>query len=86
MKKPAAWIDVVSEHEAEGPLAEIYDRIKDKDTGHVDNILKIHSLHPETLDDHLVLYRRLMFGTSKLKRAEREMLAVVVSSINECHY
>jgi alkylhydroperoxidase family enzyme len=32
------------------------------------------------------LYKAIMFGPSELARAERELLAVVVSAANRCHY
>ena len=32
------------------------------------------------------LYREIMFGPSELSRAERELVAVVVSAANNCHY
>ena len=32
------------------------------------------------------LYREVMFGESGLTRAERELVAVVVSSTNDCFY
>lgn len=79
-----AWIRVIGEAEAEGPLKAIYE--KTRDAHGVDNILKIHSLHPESLDAHLAVYRNIMFGAGPLARAEREMVAVVVSAANGCHY
>ena len=79
-----AWIEVIDEDEAEGPLRSLYERCLDH--GRVDNILKIHSLHPESLDAHLHVYRNIMFGPGPLGRAEREMAAVVVSTANCCHY
>ncbi len=79
-----AWIRIIRENEAEGDLKSIYDRISVG--GRVDNILKIHSLHPESLETHLALYKDLMFGQGPLSRAERELVAVVVSVANECHY
>lgn len=82
----AAWIQVIPEEEAEGYLAELYDKWRDRRHGVVDNILKIHSLHPRTLHDHAELYKTIMHGPSGLSRAEREMIAVVVSAINRCHY
>ena len=54
--------------------------------GHVANILAVHSLNPAALGAHFDLYRTLMFGRSELKRSLREMIAVVVSKTNECHY
>jgi alkylhydroperoxidase family enzyme len=34
----------------------------------------------------MALYKAIMFGPSKLSRVERELLAVVVSRANSCHY
>ena len=84
--RPAAWIETVPEQEATGLLRELYDKERDKQLGVVDNILQVHSLHPETLRAHIDLYRTVMYGRSGIARAEREMIGVVVSSINECHY
>jgi alkylhydroperoxidase family enzyme len=52
----------------------------------VDNVLKIHSLHPEGLHAHFAVYGAAMKGTATLPKADREMIAVVVSRINDCHY
>ena len=54
--------------------------------GKVFNIVKAMSLNPETLRASMELYRAVMFGRSELSRAERELLAVVVSRANDCHY
>ena len=51
-----------------------------------DNILRIHGINPPVLSAHLALYRTVMHGESPLTRMQREMLAVVVSSVNGCHY
>jgi len=83
---PTAWIEVVPEDLAEGMLVDLYDEHRSPQTGRVDNILKIHSLHPETLRDHAQLYRTLMYGPGRLSRPERELLGVVVSAANRCHY
>ena len=81
-----AWIDSVEEEDAEGPLAEAYAKERDPRSKRVDHILRIHSLNPPTLDDHANLYHTILHGESGLSRAEREMIGVVVSAINECHY
>jgi alkylhydroperoxidase family enzyme len=85
-----AWIHVVPELEAKGELAELYDELyapyPDESRGQLDNILQIHSLDPKGLRAHLALYRSAMSGTETLPKVEREMIAVVVSSINACHY
>jgi uncharacterized peroxidase-related enzyme len=41
---------------------------------------------PEAMNQHLDLYMTLLFGKSGLSRAERELIAVVVSAANECGY
>ncbi len=81
-----AWIEVIPEQEAEGELAELYDAHRSPQTGRVDHVLAIHSLHPRTMRDHAQLYRTLMYGDGGLTRPEREMIGVVVSAVNRCHY
>lgn len=51
-----------------------------------DHILQVHSVHPRVMRQHLELYRELMHRSSPLTRRQREMIAVVVSSLNGCHY
>lgn len=80
-----AWIRVIPPAEASGELAEQYLRIKDA-SGNVANILTAQSLNPAALRAHYDFYRTCMFGPSELSRAQREMVAVVVSVTNRCHY
>lgn len=80
-----AWIKIISENEAEGDLAEQYSQLIEP-WGGVDNILKIHSLNPESLRAHVVLYKTVMYGKSPIKRPQREMIAVVASAANHCRY
>jgi uncharacterized peroxidase-related enzyme len=80
-----AWIKVIAEAEAKGNLAEQYSQLIEP-WGGVDNILKIHSLNPESLEAHVILYKTLMYGKSPLTRPQREMIAVVASAANRCHY
>jgi uncharacterized peroxidase-related enzyme len=80
-----SWIDEVDVDDAEGELAAIYGELIAK-RGKVSNILKVHSLNPGAMADHLDLYMTLMFGDSGLSRAEREAVGVVVSAANDCTY
>jgi uncharacterized peroxidase-related enzyme len=80
-----AWIAMVGTDAAEGRLAKIYRRATAR-AGGVANILRIHSLNPPALEAHMGLYQAVMFGDSELSRAEREMIAVLVSHTNGCHY
>ena len=81
-----AWIHTIHEDDAAGELKKLYESVVDPKTGRVDNVMKIHSLHPEGLNAHFAVYRAAMSGTATLPRADREMIAVVVSKINDCHY
>lgn len=80
-----SWIEVIGESEAAGQLADAYAELAKK-RGKISNILKVHSLNPAALGNHLELYMTLMFGQSGLTRLEREAIAVVVSANNDCEY
>lgn len=80
-----SWIEEIGENDASGRLAEVYAGLIEK-RGKVANILKVHSLNPAAMQNHVDLYLTLMFGNSGLSRAEREAIAVVVSATNECPY
>ncbi|MCS5645173.1 MAG: peroxidase-related enzyme, partial [Candidatus Marinimicrobia bacterium] len=51
-----AWIAEIDEREAEGLLKDQYSKLKEP-WGGIDNILKIHSLNPESLAAHVQLYK-----------------------------
>jgi alkylhydroperoxidase family enzyme len=57
------------------------DRVPDKD-----NILRIHGVHPAVMRQHYELYLQLMHRPGPLSRRQREMMAVRVSALNNCHY
>ena len=80
-----AWIKTIEPDDATGALRSEYDKAIGR-AGRVFNIVKIMGLQPEHLRSSIELYLRLMHGPSDLTRAQREMLAVVVSSVNQCHY
>ncbi len=54
--------------------------------GRIWNIVSIQSQLPEVMRDSMRLYSTIMFGDSPLTRSQREMIAVVTSEVNECHY
>jgi alkylhydroperoxidase family enzyme len=80
-----AWIDTIGPDEARGPLKDIYDAAIRR-AGRVYQILRVQSQNAEALRASLQMYLTLMFGPSPLTRAQREMLAVVVSRANLCRY
>lgn len=80
-----AHLPYVSRLDASPQLATLYDRYS-APNGDLDNIIKIHSLNPPSMEHHVVLYAHLMRGRSPLTREQREMIAVVVSAENDCFY
>ena len=86
MSQKRAWINVISEEDAQGELKALYEQEFDSEKQGTDNILAVHSLNPPTLRAHADLYHTVMHAKSPLSRSEREMVAVVVSAINKCHY
>ena len=80
-----AWVPMIPEDEAKGELKEWYDKLRDP-WGGVDDILRVHSINLPTLEGHVALYHSAMKGTKDLLRKQREMIAVVVSIVNQCHY
>lgn len=78
-------IRLIEVDEATGELREEYDAAI-KRAGKVFNVVKAMSLRPRALRAAMDLYKEVMYGRSELSRAERELLAVVVSCENICHY
>jgi len=80
-----AWINQIDENNAAGKLKDVYLELESS-RGKIANIMKIHSLDPETMKNHLELYLSIMFSESAVSREERELIAVVVSALNNCSY
>jgi alkylhydroperoxidase family enzyme len=80
-----AHLRLIEVDEASGELRLEYDAAIGR-AGKVFNIVKAMSLNPAVLNAAMGLYRAIMFGPSELSRADRELLAVVVSNANDCHY
>lgn len=80
-----AHIKVISYSEASGKLKNIYLDLIDK-RGKLANVHTIQSLNPDSIIAHTELYMTVMFSHSPISRANREMLAVVVSAANGCNY
>jgi uncharacterized peroxidase-related enzyme len=78
-------IKIIQPVEAEGRLKEIYDGLL-KTRGQIAEVHKIQSLRPESILKHMDFYMEIMYSKSELSRANREMMAVVVSVANLCEY
>ena len=80
-----AWIETVSDEQADGLLKKMYEAAVAR-AGRVFNIVRVMSLNTPTLRASIGFYQAVMFGRSPLSRAQRELLATVVSRANGCHY
>ena len=65
---------------------ETYFRLCEEKLGLVPNVLRAYSFDDVKLRAFTDLYNDLMLGESNLSKLEREMIAVVVSSVNRCFY
>lgn len=81
-----SWINTIKYEDAEGGLKKIYDRIKGP-SGHIDNVLTIHSLRPHTLVGHMTLYKSVLHNSNNtLPKWYLEALGTYVSFLNKCDY
>jgi uncharacterized peroxidase-related enzyme len=62
-----------------------FDVCQDK-LGMIPNVLQAYAFDVDKLNAFTTLYNDLMLAGSGLSKLEREMIAVVVSSINKCFY
>ena len=54
--------------------------------GMIPNVLQTYAFDIDKLNSFTAMYNDLMLGASNLSKLEREMIAVVVSSVNKCYY
>jgi uncharacterized peroxidase-related enzyme len=80
-----AWVNTVEPAAAEGYVKSMYEGIL-KQRGWIPNIVKSTTIRPELTRAWMSVFTTLMFGPSALSRAQREMIATVVSVANRCRY
>ena len=80
-----AWIELPREEDAKGLLARVFADAR-KRAGRVYQIVRCMGLQPGVAEASMGLYARVMLGRGGLSRTQRELLAVVVSRVNHCHY
>jgi uncharacterized peroxidase-related enzyme len=81
-----AWIRVIPYEESEGELRRIYDVVKGA-SGQLDNVVKVHSLRPHTLEGHYALYRSVLHHpANEMPAWLLETLGVYTSILNGCQY
>jgi uncharacterized peroxidase-related enzyme len=81
-----AWIRIVPYEESTGDLRRVYDLVRGA-SGHIDNVVKVHSLRPKTLEGHYALYRSVLHDKESVLPAWLlESIGVYTSLANECAY
>lgn len=80
-----AFVPTISPEQATGLLQRLYETAARR-AGRVFQILRVQSSRPKVLDASTRLYLEVMYGDSSLSRAQREMIATVVSTANRCFY
>lgn len=80
-----AYVEQIEEQDASGRVAKVYESAKLR-AGGVANILKVMSLDAATLQSSMQFYVSLMKSENELSKARKEMLATVVSNVNDCYY
>ena len=63
-----------------------YFKLCEEKLGLIPNVLKAYSHNTEKLNAFTNMYNEIMLAESGLSKLQREMIAVVVSSINKCFY
>jgi len=82
----AAWIRMLSDEEADEDLLDVLNMARTPH-GTVDNVMRVHSLRPNTMKGHVVLYRAALHDSANtLPTWLQETISSYVSILNECPY
>ncbi|MEM9474015.1 MAG: peroxidase-related enzyme [Pseudomonadota bacterium] len=82
----SAWIKMISDEEANPELAKILDLARTPH-GTVDNVMRVHSLRPNTMVGHVTLYRACLHDdTNTIPMWFQEVISSYVSTLNNCPY
>ncbi|MDA0808099.1 MAG: hypothetical protein O2945_13375 [Planctomycetota bacterium] len=80
-----AWINLIREPEATGPLSKLYESSRNR-AGYIAQIIQVMSRDANIAAESMRFYVRLMKSPNALNAARRELLATVVSNVNDCYY
>lgn len=82
----SAWIEMISDEDADAELLEVL-KLARTPHGTVDNVMRVHSLRPNTMKGHVVLYRAALHDEANtLPEWLQETLSSYVSILNDCPY
>jgi uncharacterized peroxidase-related enzyme len=82
----AAWIKMISDENANPALREVLSLARTPH-GTVDNVMRVHSLRPNTMKGHVILYRAALHDDANtLPTWLQETVSSYVSILNDCSY
>ena len=82
----AAWINMISDEDASKELKEVLDLARTPH-GTVDNVMRVHSLRPNTMKGHVTLYRAALHDDANtIPMWFQETVSSYVSILNDCTY
>jgi alkylhydroperoxidase family enzyme len=79
------YVRTIPYEDAQGELKDVYDMMI-KTRGRIPNVQAVSSLKPNIMKTLMGHVASVMYGESGVSRAEREMVAAVVSATNKCQY
>ena len=79
------FVKTVPFEEADGEVKAAYDRMS-QNSGRISNVFAVSSLRPHLMTTLPAHVNSVMGTESGLTRAERQMVATVVSAANKCQY
>jgi uncharacterized peroxidase-related enzyme len=85
MSQPISRLKVPEVDSLPEDVRELHAKAQEK-LGFVPNVMRAWALRPQHLLAWRAHYDLIMSGESKLSKAQREMIAVTVSSLNRCYY
>jgi uncharacterized peroxidase-related enzyme len=81
-----AWIKMVSDEEATEGLKKVFEKVRTP-SGTIDNVMRVHSLRPHTMEGHLALYKSVLHNPDNvLELWFLEVVASFTSILNQCDY
>ena len=82
----SAWIEMIADEDAGPELREVL-ALARTPHGTVDNVMRVHSLRPNTMRGHVVLYRAALHDDANtLPTWLQETISSYVSILNDCPY
>jgi uncharacterized peroxidase-related enzyme len=82
----SAWIEMIADEEADQDLLDVL-QLARTPHGTVDNVMRVHSLRPNTMRGHVVLYRAALHDDANtLPMWLQETISSYVSILNQCPY